>query len=199
MSYSISAFVERRENGSDGAWQMCGCGRLEWDCKDILLSEDGCVDDIDGDFCDVDVDDISEGVRGFYGEDGWKVKCELADPGRYWVKTCPLDEYLGWCRKAESDFLSAGVTCMMALGIKAEADGCGMMFDLGKEHDRKYLLSGKVRKDYRELTFPVDKTLFEDWNGLFGRAQRAWLWMGLLRAVDRRDGGEYRIVFVREY
>ena len=55
MSYSISAFVERREKGSDGVWQMCGCGRLEWDCKDILLSEDGCVDDIDGDFCDVDI------------------------------------------------------------------------------------------------------------------------------------------------
>lgn len=197
----ISLFAEKRIKGSDN-WTLIGNDNICGDIQGILLPDD--VDDeessyhlgvfdITEDFEDIDETELSKELLDLY-EGGFN--------NQYVLKTCPIVEYQSRVNAVISKYINNMACCYKALGISAKVRNDDWnILDCYGEGQKKYTSSGDIRKNYNQLTFPVDKELFIELNRISGMFCKAMRWGGILMtiremAVDPYDS-DIRLVFVR--
>lgn len=188
MSYSIDVFVEKKPKDAT-EWQLVGDRALMENCQHFIINDaDFDRADVDGDdFNDID-EPVSEGL----------LKCYEGGIAGYFVCECTLDDYRTRCSTHIDNFERDFLMCYKALGIACESDD-RCILDLYQESQKKYTGAGNIRNGYNQLTFPVDKDLFDDLNRKTARYKKALMWMGLFLHIDFERDTEYRLVFVRIY
>lgn len=197
----ISLFAEERIKGSDN-WTLIGNDSICGDIQGILLPDD--VDDeesnyhlglfdITEDFEDIDETELSKELLDLY-EGGFN--------NQYVLKTCPIGEYQSRINAVISKYSNNMACCYKALGIsvKVRNDDWNIL-DCYGEDQKKYTSSGDIRKNYNQLTFPVDKELFLELNRISGMFCKAMRWGGILMTIREIAVNPYdsdiRLVFVR--
>ena len=187
----ISMYAEYRN--PSGTWLLAGKGPVLLGVDELLIFHGAWWEILD-DFYEIETKELSRGLRKAAGS---LKECE--------VKYIPFVEFSDRCEEPYAEFARASETMYRALGIDArlEKDGCGLLNCVG-EGDKKYNSNGDIRKNYSQVTFPVDKELAIDLNRKSADAYKAVMWRGILRtvrdSVSVRDIKEdLRLVFVQPY
>ena len=187
----ISMYAEYRN--PSGTWLLAGKGPVLLGVDELLIFHGAWWEILD-DFYEIDAKELSRGLRKTAGN---LKECE--------VKYIPFVEFSDRCEEPYAEFARASETMYRALGIDArlEKDGCSLLNCIG-EGDKKYNSNGDIRKNYSQVTFPVDKELPIDLNRKSADAYKAVMWRGILRtvrdSVSVRDIKEdLRLVFVQPY
>jgi len=187
----ISMYAEYRTPG--GTWLLAGKGPVIADVEDLLIFHGAWWEMLD-DFYEIEPKELSRGLRKAAGS---LKECE--------VKYIPYVEFCDRCSASYDEFARSTETMYRALGIDARVvrEGCRLLNCMA-EGDKKYTPKGDIRKNYNQMTFPVDKELAIDLNRKSEDAYKAVVWRGILHtvrdSVSVRDIKEdIRLVFVRPY
>lgn len=159
----ISMYAEYQN--PSGTWLLAGKGPVLLDVEELLIFHGAWWEMLD-DFYEIDAKELSRGLRKAAGN---LKECE--------VKYIPFVEFSDRCEESYAEFARATETMYRALGIDArlEKDGCGLLNCVG-EGDKKYKANGDIRKNYSQVTFPVDKELAIDLNRKSGDAYKTVMW-----------------------
>ena len=177
-----------------GTWLLAGKGPVLLDVEELLIFH-GAWWEIMEEFHEIDTKELSRGLRKAAGN---LKECEA----RY----IPLEEFTDRCSEPFDDFVKSSETMYRALGIDARMEKTGRhLLNCLAEGDKKYKSNGDLRKNYNQMTFPVDKELAIDLNRKSEDAYKAAMWRGILMAVRNsvevlgRDAKGIRLVFVQPY
>lgn len=187
----ISMYAEYRN--PSGTWLLAGKGPVLLDVEELLIFHGAWWEMLD-EFYEIDTKELSRGLRKAAGS---LKECE--------VKYIPFVEFADRCSEPFDDFVKSSETMYRALGIDARMEKTGRhLLNCLAEGDKKYKANGDIRKNYSQVTFPVDKELAIDLNRKSEDAYKAVMWRGILRtvrdSVSVRDIKEdIRLVFVQPY
>lgn len=188
----IDMYAEQMSPG--GTWSLIGKGPVVSGVDDLLIFHGAWWEILD-DFYEIDAKELSRGLR--------KVAGNLKDCEARYI---PLEEFAGRCAEPFDDFVKSSETMYRALGIDARMEKTGRhLLNCLAEGDKKYKSNGDLRKNYNQMTFPVDKELAIDLNRKSEDAYKAAMWRGILMTVRNsvevleRDAKGIRLVFVQPY